>query len=92
MDKKLNSNLQELAKSVRLHALNMTRRGKSSHIGSVLSIADILAVLYGSVMNLNPKNPSWDKRDRFILSKGHGCLALYAILADKGFFSKELIS
>jgi transketolase len=91
MVKKLNLNHQDLAKSIRLHALDMTRRGKSSHIGSVLSIADILAVLYGSIMKLDPKNPSWDNRDRFILSKGHAGAGVYAVLAEKGFFPKELL-
>ena len=62
---------------------------KSAHIGGALSISDIIAVLYGKVMKLNSNNPLDENRDRLILSKGHGCLALYAILSDKGFFNKK---
>jgi len=70
----------------------MTNSGKASHIGSSLSIADVLAVLYGVILNVKPKNPKWSMRDRFILSKGHAGAALYAVLAEKGFFSKELLN
>jgi len=80
-----------LAKSIRLNALKMINSGKSSHIGSVLSIADILAVLYGAILNVRPDNPKWNMRDRFILSKGHAGAGVYAVLADKGFFPKELL-
>ncbi len=59
------------------------------HVGSPLSIVEILRVLYDEVLNVRPQEPEWPDRDRFILSKGHGCLALYAILADRGFFPKE---
>ena len=62
---------RDLAARIRMHTLKMTSRGGSSHIGSALSIADILAVLYGSVMRVDPKQPRWPDRDRFILSKGH---------------------
>jgi transketolase len=54
-----------------------------------MSMVEILRVLYDSFLKFRPDEPLWDERDRFILSKGHGCLALYAILADKGFFPKE---
>ena len=64
----------------------MTSRGGSSHIGAALSIADILAVLYGSVMKHDPKSPRWEERDRFILSKGHAGAAVYATLAESGYF------
>jgi len=77
----------ELAKRIRIHALYMTSRGGSSHIGSALSMADILAVLYGDVLNIDPINPRDSKRDRFILSKGHGGVAVYAALAEKGFMN-----
>ena len=63
--------------------------GGSSHIGSALSIADILAVLYGGVLRLNVNNPKAPDRDRFILSKGHAGAAVYAVLAELGFFTKE---
>ena len=69
----------------------MTSRAKSSHVGSGLSIADILAVLYGSFLNINPKDPSAKDRDRFILSKGHAGAAVYATLAEVGFFDKKLL-
>ncbi|MBF0119169.1 MAG: transketolase [Desulfobacterales bacterium] len=75
-----------LAKKIRMHALKMTNRGKSSHIGSVLSMADIIAVLYGEVLKKNSKNPLWPDRDRFILSKGHAGAGIYAALAETGFF------
>jgi len=75
-----------LAHKIRLHALRMTHGSKGSHIGSVLSIADIVAVLYGGVLNKDPTNPRWEKRDRFILSKGHACGGVYAVLAETGFF------
>jgi transketolase len=79
----------ELARRIRRHAVEMTHLGKSSHIGSVLSIADIIAVLYGQVLNVDPSNPSWPFRDRFILSKGHAGAAVYAALAECGFFPVE---
>ena len=83
-------NTIELAKNIRKHVLKMTSKGKSSHVGSALSIADILAVLYTN-MNINPKDPIDPKRDRFILSKGHAGAAVYAVLAELGFFSKEIL-
>jgi len=67
----------------------MTHRANSSHIGSSLSTADLLAVLYGRVLRLDASQPAWPERDRFILSKGHGCAALYAILVERGFFPLE---
>lgn len=76
----------ELAKRIRRQCLLMTNRANASHIGSCLSMADILAVLYGKIMRFDPARPDWAERDRFILSKGHGCAALYAVLAESGFF------
>lgn len=58
------------------------------HVGSSLSLIEIIRVLYDDVMNVRPAEPEWPDRDRFILSKGHGCLGLYAVLADHGFFPK----
>jgi transketolase len=78
-----------LAKKIRIHSLKMTSRGGSSHIGAVFSIADILAVLYGVVLNVDPNNPQASDRDRFILSKGHAGAAVYAALAETGFFDIE---
>lgn len=77
---------KELAKAIRIHCLKMTHKAKSSHIGSSLSIADILAVLYGSAMNIKPHEANWSNRDRLILSKGHACSAVYAVLAEMGYF------
>jgi transketolase len=76
-----------LAKKVRIHALRMTSKGGSSHIGSILSIVDILAVLYTKVLRIDPEKPEWIDRDRFILSKGHAGAGVYATLAECGFFS-----
>lgn len=70
----------------------MTSRGGSSHIGAVLSMADIIAVLYGAVLRVDPERPNWPERDRFILSKGHAGAGVYAALAERGFFSLETLS
>ena len=67
-------------------ALKAARRG---HVGSAYSVIEILRVLYDDVLSFDAARPKWPDRDRCILSKGHGCLALYAILADKGFFPRE---
>ena len=75
-----------LAAYVRRDIVDMTHRGGSSHVGSGLSIADILAVLYGDILSVDPSAPRHDNRDRFILSKGHAGAAVYAVLAETGFF------
>ncbi len=80
-----------LAKKIRLSVVEMCHRGSSSHVGSALSIADILAVLYGSVLNVDPRDPVSADRDRFVLSKGHAGAAVYAALAHSGFFSPETL-
>lgn len=80
-----------LAKQIRVQALHMVHRAKASHIGSALSICDIVAVLYGQVLRLDPKQPDEPNRDRFILSKGHACVAIYAALAETGFFTREYL-
>lgn len=80
---------REFAKRIRLNSLEMVARANASHIGSALSIADLIAVLYGEILNVRPEYPDWNERDRFILSKGHACVAVYAALADLGFFSVE---
>lgn len=79
-------NTRLLAKKIRLHAVRMTNLGNGSHVGSVLSMADIIAVLYGSVLRIKPSDPQWPQRDRFILSKGHAGAGVYAALAERGFF------
>ena len=79
-------NSLELARSIRIEVAYMVHRASASHIGSCYSVADILAVLYESVMNVNSNKPKWEGRDRFILSKGHSAAAVYAVLALKEFF------
>jgi len=78
----------ELARAIRAHALRMVHRASASHIGTCLSIADLLAVLYASVLRVDPQRPDWPARDRFILSKGHGAAIFYAVLAERGFFPR----
>lgn len=81
----------ELARRMRVHALRMVHRARASHIGSALSIADIVAVLYGRVLQLDPQRPDAPGRDRFLLSKGHACVAVYAALAERGFIAPEAL-
>ena len=76
----------ELARKVRMHCLRMVHKGKSGHIGSMLSMADVLPVIYTQILNVDPAAPEKADRDRFILSKGHGGAALLALLAEMGFF------
>jgi len=78
-----------LATTIRSHCLRMTHHGKSGHVGSMLSMAEILAVLYERILRVDPARPKWPERDRLILSKGHGGGALYAVLAEHGFFPGE---
>ena len=78
-----------LARTVRGHCLRMTHRGKSGHVGSMLSMAEIMAVLYTRILRVNPKDPGWAARDRFVLSKGHAGGAVYAVLGELGFFPKR---
>ena len=80
---------EELAKLVRAHALRMVHAADASHIGGALSMTDLLAVLYAETLRVRPGDPTWLERDRFILSKGHCCSALYATLALRGFFPVE---
>lgn len=80
---------EELSKDIRKLALKMVHDANASHIGGALSMADILAVLYNDILNIDLSNPSNSNRDRFLLSKGHACTSLYATLALKGFFAVE---
>ena len=77
---------EEFARRIRGHALNMVAKASASHIGSCLSAADVLAVLYAEVMRIDPAKTNWPERDRFILSKGHAAAILYAALAERGYF------
>ena len=81
--------LAEKARQIRVDAVKSIHAAKSGHPGGALSIADILAYLYFEEMNVDPKDPKKADRDRLVLSKGHACPALYAALAEKGFFPKE---
>ncbi len=81
--------LADLARRIRVHAVRMTSSGQSSHVGSILSMADIMAVLYGKELRVNPTNPAWPERDRFILSKGHAGAGVYAALAERDFFDRD---
>ena len=85
-----NSEFKKRCLKIRKDILEIVRFGKRGHIASAFSIVEILVVLYDYILKVNPENLDWPERDRFILSKGHGCLGLYAILSDKGFFSPEL--
>lgn len=80
---------EQLAWKIRRHGIEMTHLSGGSHIGAILSVADIIAVLYSGVMNIDPGNPKKDSRDRFILSKGHAGASIYAALAENGFFEVE---
>ncbi|MEU4692649.1 transketolase [Actinoplanes sp. NPDC023714] len=81
----------DLARAVRAHVLRMTSSGRSSHVGSALSCADLLAVLYADVLQADPEHPDWPDRDRVIMSKGHAGAALYAVLAERGFFDTAVL-
>lgn len=70
-------------------ALRCLQGGNRGHIGSTLSLIEIMRVLYDDIAKHDPRNPGWLKRDRIILSKGHGCIAQYVLLADKGYFPLE---
>lgn len=89
MDKKRKTELAIIANKVRKSALTGIFNAKSGHPGGSLSIADLLTYLYMEVMRVDPQNPKMPDRDRFVLSKGHTCPALYGILAYKGFFPEE---
>lgn len=77
------------ARRIRRDAVELTSRARTSHVGSSLSMADVLAVLYSGVLRVNPAQPDWPNRDRFVLSKGHAAAGAYAALAEAGFFSRE---
>jgi len=85
-------NLERIARDLRKDILIMLNKAGSGHSGGSLSVLDILVALYfGGIMNYDPENPDWEDRDRLVLSKGHACPALYAVLAKAGFFDKDLL-
>lgn len=81
--------LDRRSRELRQRIVKTMAAGNRGHLGSAFSLVEILRVLYDDVLRYDPKNPFWSQRDRFILSKGHGCLALYPLLAEKGFFPEE---
>ncbi|WP_033126979.1 transketolase [Eubacterium sp. ER2] len=82
--------LKRIADHLRLTAVEMVYKGKDGHPGPALSIADIIAVLYFDEMRIDPENPEWEDRDRFVLSKGHACPIYYAALSEKGYFGEKI--
>ncbi len=86
----MKSNLPHIAAQVRIDALKMIYTAQSGHPGSSFSTIEILTGLFfGGFLKFDPKNPHWEERDYFIMSKGHGCPALYAVLGELGYFSKD---
>ena len=86
MDNNLKLSLQKTACKVRMGVIKSTTAAKSGHPGGSLSISDILTYLYFKEMNIDPKNPQMENRDRFVLSKGHAAPGLYSVLANRGYF------
>ncbi|MBW4827703.1 MAG: transketolase [Clostridiaceae bacterium] len=80
---------KDIANKLRIDIIKMLEESKSGHPGGSLSACEILTALYFKEMNIDPANPHWEDRDRFVLSKGHGAPVLYAALAEKGYFPKE---
>ena len=78
--------LQEIARQIRLEVIKAVYVARAGHLGGPLSAADMLAALYFNVMRIRPDEPSWPDRDRFILSKGHSSIGLYATMALRGYF------
>lgn len=81
--------MENICKQLRINILEMIHNAKSGHPGGSLSCVEILTALYKQVLKFDPKNPKWNERDRFILSKGHASSAYYTILAECGYFPKE---
>lgn len=92
MDIKQHQKIKGMVRNMRINALTMAYMcGGNAHIGGALSFIDVMAVLYGDVLNYDKSNPLWEERDRFILSKGHGVLGLYPALAEAGIIDIELL-
>ena len=84
--------VEDFARKVRGKVLDLTYSAKVAHLASSLSSVDILAVLFWKILNIEPKNPNWEERDRFILSKGHAAMALYSTLAYRGFMQEDILN
>jgi transketolase len=80
---------EQLAWKIRRHGIEMTHLSGGSHIGAILSVADVIAVLYADILKFDANNPKWQGRDRMILSKGHAGASIYAAIAEMGFFDTE---
>ena len=91
MNEEIKQFLKKNANTVRMDIIEQVHSAKSGHPGGSLSIADIVTYLYFVEMNIDPRNPNWAERDRFVLSKGHTCPAVYAVLARRGFFDPEIL-
>ncbi|KAA8670817.1 transketolase [Clostridium sp. HV4-5-A1G] len=83
--------IRKTAEQIRKDCICMSTRANFGHLAPALSSADIIATLYKGIMNYRPDNPQWPDRDSFILSKGHGCLALYSILSQVGYYKRDLL-
>jgi len=83
--------LERTARRIRLHIVHMMGVGQKGHLGGSCSMAEVVTALYFSKMRHDPANPSWEERDRFLLSKGHAALVQYAALAERGYFPVELL-
>ena len=81
--------LKKIAVQIRKNVLRMIKAGGSGHIGGALSCTDIMTVLYFKILRIDPQNPTWPERDRFILSKGHAAPIFYTVLADAGYFDRR---
>lgn len=91
MDKKEILKLEKTALNIRRDILRLIKAGEAGHVGGALSAVEILTALYFNLIRVDPKNPGWSQRDRFVLSAGHKCLVLYAALAERGFFDKSVL-
>ena len=85
-------NIKKIAKQIRIDSIKMTNAAHSGHVGSMLSMAELIAVLYDKILKVDPKNPKMEDRDRFILSKGHAAAAVYSALAQKGFIPSDWLN
>lgn len=90
-NKELVAKLKEQAQIVRLTLLDMIYKAQSGHPGGSLSATEFMTALYFNELNIDPKNPKWEDRDRFVLSKGHVCPVLYTCLALRGYFDTEIL-
>ena len=91
LEQRKRQELMAFAADIRTQTVDMIAKIGSGHVGGSLSIADLMACLYGGQMRIDPKNPTWEERDRIVLSKGHAGPAMYAALALKGYFPMELL-